>query len=118
MGQDPIPTDARLAFFNETRHSYGRTALLLSGGAALGIYHVGVVKTLMENRLMPRVLGGASAGSIIICEIVGNLSGHFQNGTKPLHDGIIFCQFLGSDGERGGQHQRHGDWQNCRQNQL
>ena len=32
--EEPIPTDARLAFFNETRHSYGRTALLLSGGAA------------------------------------------------------------------------------------
>jgi hypothetical protein len=28
---DPIPTETRLAFFNETRHSYGRTALLLSG---------------------------------------------------------------------------------------
>ena len=26
-----IPLDARLAFFNETRHAYGRTALLLSG---------------------------------------------------------------------------------------
>lgn len=61
-GEDPIPTDARLAFFNETRHSYGRTALLLSGGAALGFYHVGVVRTLMANNLMPRVLGGASAG--------------------------------------------------------
>lgn len=58
MSQDSIPTDARLAFFNETRHSYGRTALLLSGGAALGFYHVGVVKTLMSNRLMPRVIGG------------------------------------------------------------
>jgi hypothetical protein len=30
-----IPTEMELAFF-ETRHSYGRTALLLSGGAALG----------------------------------------------------------------------------------
>ena len=27
---DTIPTDAKLAFFNETRHAYGRTALLLS----------------------------------------------------------------------------------------
>eukprot|EP00540_Astrosyne_radiata_P006631 CAMPEP_0116851396 /NCGR_PEP_ID=MMETSP0418-20121206/16700_1 /TAXON_ID=1158023 /ORGANISM="Astrosyne radiata, Strain 13vi08-1A" /LENGTH=882 /DNA_ID=CAMNT_0004483415 /DNA_START=64 /DNA_END=2713 /DNA_ORIENTATION=- len=66
----PIPTDARLAFFNETRHSYGRTALLLSGGAALGFYHVGVVKTLMENGLMPRVIGGSSAGSLV-CAMVG-----------------------------------------------
>jgi TAG lipase/steryl ester hydrolase/phospholipase A2/LPA acyltransferase len=69
-GEDPIPTDARLAFFNETRHAYGRTALLLSGGAALGFYHVGVVKTLMENRLMPRVIGGSSAGSIL-CAMIG-----------------------------------------------
>jgi TAG lipase/steryl ester hydrolase/phospholipase A2/LPA acyltransferase len=61
-GEEPIPTDARLAFFNETRHSYGRTALLLSGGASLGFYHTGVVRTLMANRLMPRVLGGSSAG--------------------------------------------------------
>jgi len=69
-GESPIPSDARLAFFNETRHSYGRSALLLSGGAALGFYHVGVVKTLMENRLMPRVLGGSSAGSIV-CAMIG-----------------------------------------------
>lgn len=69
-GEDPVPTDARLAFFNETRHAYGRTALLLSGGAALGFYHVGVAKTLMENNLMPRVIGGSSAGSIL-CAMVG-----------------------------------------------
>lgn len=28
-GEPPIPTDARLAFFNETRHAYGRSALIL-----------------------------------------------------------------------------------------
>ena len=28
---EEIPTDAKLAFFNETRHAYGRSALLLSG---------------------------------------------------------------------------------------
>lgn len=69
-GEDPIPTDARLAFFNETRHAYGRTALLLSGGASLGFYHIGVVKALMENHLMPRVIGGSSAGSIV-CAMIG-----------------------------------------------
>jgi len=65
LGEEPIPTEARLAFFNETRHSYGRTALMLSGGAALGFYHVGVVKALMENGVLPRVISGASAGSIV-----------------------------------------------------
>jgi TAG lipase/steryl ester hydrolase/phospholipase A2/LPA acyltransferase len=70
LDEEPIPTEARLAFFNETRHGYGRTALLLSGGAALGFYHVGVVKALMENHLLPRVIGGASAGSIV-CAMIG-----------------------------------------------
>ena len=28
-GETPIPTEARLAFFNETRHAYGRSALIL-----------------------------------------------------------------------------------------
>lgn len=34
---DDVTTDERkLAFFNEIRHAFGRSALLLSGGATLG----------------------------------------------------------------------------------
>jgi TAG lipase/steryl ester hydrolase/phospholipase A2/LPA acyltransferase len=62
---EEIPTDAKLAFFNETRHSYGRSALLLSGGAYLGYYHLGVVKALWNESLLPRVISGASAGSLM-----------------------------------------------------
>ena len=64
--QDPtVPIDARLAFFNECRHAHGRTALLLSGGAGMGIYHLGVVHALRRAGLLPRVVSGASAGSIV-----------------------------------------------------
>ncbi len=38
---------------------------MLSGGASLGLYHMGVLKTLIENDLLPRVVSGASAGSIV-----------------------------------------------------
>ena len=55
----------RIAFFNETRHSFGRSALCLSGGATLGLYHIGVIKALYEAKLLPRVISGASAGSIM-----------------------------------------------------
>eukprot|EP01034_Spumella_vulgaris_P030127 gene30127-37291_t len=65
-----VPTDAKLAFFNETRHSYGRTALLLSGGGYLGYYHMGVVKALWTQVMLPRVISGSSAGSIMTA-IVG-----------------------------------------------
>ena len=64
-----VPTDVRLAFFNETRHAFGRTAMLLSGGAANGIYHVGVLKALFEANLLPRVFAGASAGSIVAATV-------------------------------------------------
>ena len=65
MPTEVIPTDVKLAFFNEARHAYGRTALLLSGGAALGFYHVGLIAALLKNNLMPRVISGSSAGSIM-----------------------------------------------------
>ncbi len=51
--------------FQDTRHAYGRTALLLSGGAAFGMYHIGVIKALHENSLLPRVISGSSVGSLV-----------------------------------------------------
>lgn len=54
----------RLNFFKETQQSYGNSALLLSGGATLGLIHIGVIKTLLEQKLLPNVFGGSSAGSI------------------------------------------------------
>lgn len=70
---EELSLEERLAFMHETRHAFGRTALLLSGGASLGAFHVGVVKTLVENKLMPRIIAGSSVGSII-CSVVATRS--------------------------------------------
>ncbi|KAK4108310.1 patatin-domain-containing protein [Canariomyces notabilis] len=51
------------------RQSFGRSALLLSGGATFGMSHIGVLKTLYEQKLLPRIISGASAGSIV-CSVV------------------------------------------------
>jgi predicted acylesterase/phospholipase RssA len=53
-------------FFNRFPSSYFR----LSGGAYLGYYHLGVVRALYEEGLLPRVMSGASAGSIM-CAVIG-----------------------------------------------
>ncbi|CAK4030591.1 Lipase 4 [Lecanosticta acicola] len=45
--------------------SFGNTALMLSGGGTLGMCHVGVVKALCRAGLLPKVVCGASAGSIV-----------------------------------------------------
>ncbi|KAL5119555.1 Lipase 5 [Pleosporales sp. CAS-2024a] len=47
------------------RASFGRSALLLSGGGTFGMNHIGVVKCLWDQRLLPRIISGASAGSIV-----------------------------------------------------
>ncbi|XP_027186338.1 triacylglycerol lipase SDP1 isoform X2 [Cicer arietinum] len=70
---EELALEEKLAFMHETRHAYGRTALLLSGGASLGAFHVGVVKTLVEHKLMPRIIAGSSVGSIV-CSIVATRS--------------------------------------------
>ncbi|KAI3399776.1 hypothetical protein diail_5572 [Diaporthe ilicicola] len=49
----------------QTRQSYGRSALLLSGGATFGMMHAGVLKAISEADLLPRIVSGASAGSIV-----------------------------------------------------
>ncbi|XP_022966171.1 triacylglycerol lipase SDP1-like [Cucurbita maxima] len=65
--------EEKLSFMHETRHAFGRTALLLSGGASLGAFHAGVVKTLVEHKLLPRIIAGSSVGSII-CAVVATRS--------------------------------------------
>ncbi|RDA86495.1 hypothetical protein CP532_2000 [Ophiocordyceps camponoti-leonardi (nom. inval.)] len=48
-----------------SRQSFGRSALLLSGGGTFGMTHIGVLKALYEVQLLPRIISGASAGSIV-----------------------------------------------------
>ena len=42
-----------------------KIGLVLSGGGARGIAHIGVIKALEENGIIPEVISGASAGSIV-----------------------------------------------------
>eukprot|EP00002_Diphylleia_rotans_P036542 TRINITY_DN8062_c0_g1_i3.p1 TRINITY_DN8062_c0_g1~~TRINITY_DN8062_c0_g1_i3.p1 ORF type:complete len:470 (+),score=74.73 TRINITY_DN8062_c0_g1_i3:47-1456(+) len=64
--QDPgLSMLDKFDYFYETRQAFGRSALLLSGGAGFGTYHLGVVKTLFENKLLPRIIAGTSVGSLI-----------------------------------------------------
>jgi TAG lipase/lysophosphatidylethanolamine acyltransferase len=52
-------------FFTDTRQSFGSTALLLQGGATFGLYHLGVVKALNDQGVLPRIICGSSVGALI-----------------------------------------------------
>ena len=62
---DAIETKHILDQVLSTRQAFGRSALLLSGGGAFGMNHTGVIKALWHARLLPRIISGASAGSIV-----------------------------------------------------
>ena len=62
---DEFPLKEKLDFFQTTGHAFGRSCLMLSGGAALGLFHIGVARTLWEHDLLPSVISGSSAGSLI-----------------------------------------------------
>jgi hypothetical protein len=57
--------DQLLTFLKRARAAYGRTALCLSGGAMMGLYHVGHLRGLMETDCLPNIVSGCSAGSVI-----------------------------------------------------
>jgi TAG lipase / steryl ester hydrolase / phospholipase A2 / LPA acyltransferase len=61
---DSFPISAKRAFFRDAKRSLGRTALCLSGGGALAMYHMGVIKTLLQRDCLPRIISGTSGGSI------------------------------------------------------
>ncbi|KAJ0915365.1 putative triacylglycerol lipase [Helianthus annuus] len=87
--------EERLAFMHETRHAFGRTALLLSGGASLGAFHVGVVKTLVEHKLLPRIIAGSSVGSIICAVIATKSWPEVQSFFEESFDSFQFFGQLG-----------------------
>lgn len=63
--ESEVPLTEKIEFFRRASHCFGRSALMLSGAGALGPFHLGVVKALNDQGLLPDVISGASAGSMI-----------------------------------------------------
>ncbi|RMD39538.1 hypothetical protein DV735_g5601, partial [Chaetothyriales sp. CBS 134920] len=80
------------AVLEDAFRSYGQTALCLSGGALLGIKHLGVAKCLWESFLLPRVLCGTSAGAIV-ASIVGATADEDMRGMLEYLQGSRLAVF-------------------------
>ena len=52
-------------FFKIVNKNFGRTCLVLSGGASFCYNHFGVLRALIENDLMPKIMSGTSGGGMI-----------------------------------------------------
>ena len=87
----------KLLFFRETRHAFGRTALMLSGGGSLAFFHIGVIRALLDGGVMPRVMSGSSGGAVVAavagCRTDDELSALLQVDEHGRVPGIVLDPF-------------------------
>lgn len=84
----------KLQFFHAVALSYGRSALMLSGGATLGLFHVGVVRSLYRENLLPLVLSGSSAGSVVAATVGGLTPAESEEMMDPVNSYYDFWRVL------------------------
>ncbi|KAG7400736.1 hypothetical protein PHYBOEH_004542 [Phytophthora boehmeriae] len=80
--EDEFPRTEKIEFFKHMKQSFGATALCLSGGGSIAMYHKGIIKALMEADLMPNIVSGSSGGAITAAMIACKTN-------KELLDDII-----------------------------
>ncbi|KAB5563515.1 hypothetical protein GE09DRAFT_1057150 [Coniochaeta sp. 2T2.1] len=59
-----MSTQTKLDFVHDTRQAFGRSTLVLQGGAIFGLCHLGVVKALFLRGLLPRIITGTATGAL------------------------------------------------------
>ena len=78
-----LSLEEKLNFLRETRHAFGRTALVLSGGGALGAFHV--VRSLTHRQCIPhlsRLLYSSIATTLGWCKLCMRRA--------ELQDGVVW----------------------------
>lgn len=88
----------KLDFFKTTGGAYGRSALMLSGGAALGLFHMGVLKALQEQKLIPWIISGSSAGSIMAAVVGSHTDEELVEILKPENLYLNAFKYVGFSG--------------------
>lgn len=76
---------AKLDLLHDARQAFGRSCLVLQGGAIFGLCHLGVVKALYLRGLLPRIITGTATGALIAA-LVG------------IHTEDELLEFLNGDG--------------------
>ncbi len=66
-----MPFDVKLDFFRRASLCFGHTALMLSGSGSMFFFHIGVLRALHEEGLLPKILSGSSGGAMV-ASVVGS----------------------------------------------
>ncbi|MEM9529471.1 MAG: DUF3336 domain-containing protein [Pseudomonadota bacterium] len=89
-----LPKARKQVFFKRAAQSFGRSALVLSGGATLGLFHLGVIQELWLQGLLPRVMSGASVGSIIAGVVACHTDDELSNIFDPAYLDLEWARML------------------------
>ncbi|ERF75456.1 hypothetical protein EPUS_06988 [Endocarpon pusillum Z07020] len=58
-------SQTKMELFHDTSHAFGRSTLVLQGGSAFSMCHLGVVKALHLRGLLPRIITGTATGALV-----------------------------------------------------
>jgi predicted acylesterase/phospholipase RssA len=90
-----LPPMRKRRFLKRAARSFGRSALLLSGGASLGLFHLGVIEELEAQGIMPRVITGSSAGAIIAGIVTTHTDTELEHMLQPSEVDFEWCRMFG-----------------------
>lgn len=101
----------KLDFFENTGDAFGKSALMLSGGATLGLFHMGVLKALHDEdlELVPSVISGSSAGSIMAGVVGTHSDEELEEMLDPKNLSLEAYKYIGWQGILGGKPVLDGD---------
>ena len=80
-----IPMDERLDFFRRARHCYGCSSLMMSGAGSLLFFHIGVVKALWLEGVLPDILSGSSGGAVVGALVSTRSDEYLEDIFEPEH---------------------------------
>lgn len=86
-----LTNQIKLDFVHDTRQAFGRSTLVLQGGAIFGICHLGVVKALFLRGLLPRIITGTATGALIAALVAVHTADELPGVLKG--DGIDLSAF-------------------------
>lgn len=97
-GVPQLTTQMKLDFIHDTRQAFGRSTLVLQGGAVFGLCHLGVVKALFLRGLLPRIITGTGTGALIAALVSIHTEDELPRILKG--DGINLSAFAGKTSSR------------------
>ncbi|WP_422419637.1 DUF3336 domain-containing protein [Pseudomonas sp. GZD-222] len=97
VDEQVISLEERRDFFLRASQCFGRSALMLSGAAMLGYFHVGALKALFKEGLLPKIISGSSAGSLIAAIVCSHSDDELLERLQPER---LTVTYANTDGKR------------------